>query len=171
MAARRSVGPPFLTRVAPGSRPAASTSTGVTAPLTTTAPATASPVTAARTAPPPVTAAGAAPPPVTAAGAAPAPSARPARVQGDPQVASVVGPSVERVHRVLGVALVKVPDKGETPTATGAALQREVDVANVAKLLKQRGHILGGSTEGEIAHPKRGHAVNVTRRPAECHCC
>jgi len=163
--------PSLLTRVASGSGPAATASTGVATPLATATPAAAPPVAAPGAAPPPVTAAGTAPPPVTATGAAPAPSAGAARVQGDPQVASVVGASVQRVHRVLRVALVIVPDKGKAATAAGPALQREVDVADVAKLLKQRGHVLRSSTEGEVAHSQRGHPIDVTWRPPECHSC
>jgi len=88
-------------------------------------------------------------------------------VHADLELPAVVLPPIESVHRILGVPLVMVPDKGKATAAPGAALQREVHVADVAVLLKQRHQILGLGTVGQVAHAQRRHPVDVTGRTTE----
>jgi len=99
--------------------------------------------------------AGGSPPPVPRAGAGSGPgsatpstkttasseSSLPLRTSGvhaDLELPAVVLTAVQRVDRVLGVALVEVPDEGEAPATPGVPLLRHVHVSNVSVFLKQR---------------------------------
>jgi len=88
-------------------------------------------------------------------------------VHADLELPAVVLTAVQRVNRVLGVALLVVPDEGKAPAAPGLALLRHVDVSDLAVLLKQRLQILGHSTEWKVANSEGVHTVYVTGGTAE----
>jgi len=133
----------------------------VVTPSTTTAPASGPPPSAA------VSGARAGTPPSTAVAAAISIPLGASGIHADLQLPAVVLPTVEGVHRILGIPLVVVPDKGKAAAAPRAALQREVDIAHVPVLLKQRHQIISLGTVGQVAHAQGSHPIDVARGAAE----
>jgi len=157
---------PLGTATAPGLRPSSPAALGRVVPVasaTATAPGSGPPPGPPVSGPGPR--AGATPTPAEAAAFA-IPLGTPG-IHADLELPAIVLTPVQGVHRVLRVPLVEVPDKGKAPAATGAALQREVDVPHVAVLLKQRHQILRLGTVGQVAHAQRGHPVDVAGRASE----
>jgi len=61
-----------------------------------------------------------------------------AGVHADLELPAVVLSAVQRVDRVLGIALVEEPDESEAPASPGVPLLWHVNVSNVSVFLKQR---------------------------------
>lgn len=86
-----------------------------------------------------------------------------------PELPAVKERSVHGVHGVLGVSLIQKANEGEASALLRVPVPGDVHVPDAPVLLEHSSQGLRWGSVGEVVHFKRGHPLDVRRRPSVVH--